>query len=135
MIINKFDVKKALLNHLVANSQGFDVMPEGSGETNSVDEGYLEESVLWGPNNINLNGRDNLEGIYQINVNTLIIRGDFFNLEQCDKIAESFGKGREANIQHDGQVVEIQNIDISTMSKNEHDTHLTHYISVNFRAV
>lgn len=135
MIINKFDVKKALLDHLIANSQGFDVIPEGSGETNSVGQGYLSESVLWGPNNINLNGRDNLEGIYQIDVNTLIIRGDFFNLEQCDKIAEAFGKGRSAGIEHDGQAVEIQSINISTMAKNELDTHITHYISVNFRAV
>ena len=137
MRVSEFDVKKALLDHLVANSQGFLVIPEGSDEQGVTGETYLAESVLYGPVNITIDpgGKDNLQGIYQVDVCTPIVNGDFYNLGICETLATSFGKARSANIQHDGQWVEIQNIDISSMTQNDAETHLVHYVSVSFRAV
>lgn len=135
MRINKFDVKKALLDHLMDNAQGIEVIPEGSNIQPKTDKNYLREQTRFGVNEITIdpNGKDNLNGIYQIDVCTPIKQQDFYNIGKCDLIIDSFGKGRSAGISHDGQVIEIQNIDISAMDKD--DTHIIHYISVTFRAV
>lgn len=135
MRINKFDVKKALLDHLMDNAQGIEVIPEGSNIQPKTDKNYLREQTRFGVNEITIdpNGKDNLNGIYQIDVCTPIKQQDFYNIGKCDLIIDSFGKGRSAGISHDGQVIEIQNIDISAMDKDE--THIIHYISVTFRAV
>lgn len=137
MRISRFDVKKALVDHILANPLGLPVIVEGGTEQSTPDADHLKEHCLWGPTNITIDpdGRDNVEAIYQIDVNTEIAKGNFYNASLVDQISDYFGKGRSAGIEHNGQVIEVQRIETSSMSKNDANTHIVCFISVYFRAV
>lgn len=133
-MIDKFALAKALYDTLNAGT-ALPIATQGASFAPTPTETYLKEHVMFGDTAINVGGvgSDNMRGIYQIDVCTPISQGKWANLKTCDTLAELFGKGLSAGIAHSGQPVSIQQIDISSMRKD--DTHIIHSLSVVFRVV
>lgn len=136
MRLSQFEIKKALLDHLRANSGGLTVVTEGGTTQISPDGEYVAEHVAAGVSSTTASalGRDTLQTFYQLDVMTPKVKGDFYCLKKCDLIKDAFGKGVSAGIEYNGQKISITRIDISGMDTNEAGTHIVHYLSVYFTA-
>lgn len=133
-MINYFDVSKAMLDYLRANT-ALDVFTQGAQYEQSTLGTHLREMFMPSvvDKGIGKNASDKLTAIYQIDVLTPISQGKWANLNICDTIMALYPNGRQAGINRNDMVITVNSCELSPMLKT--DTHIMYAIRVNIGVI
>lgn len=137
-MIDSFSIAKALLDNsqFIADAGGYTLIPNGESYTPDPNATYIEEFVLYGPDNaIGLadDSSDIQIGMYQINVNTPKSEdgSKWKGLKISNIFKAGFNRGKE--LIFNGQMVRIRNTSIIPMDMNE--THETHILNISYSVI
>ena len=137
-MISKFDLAKALYEQakLIAGNNSYLLIPEGKEYEPDPNATYIQEFVLYGPDNaIGLAdcSNDMQLGIYQINVNTPKAQAGakWAGLKIGDVFQAGFARGTQ--LIYNDQMVRMKNSTLLPMDPDE--THEVHVLSINFSII
>ena len=133
-MINYFDVSKAMLDYLRANTS-LDVFTQGAQYEQSTLGTHLREMLMPATvdKGVGKNASDKLTAIYQIDVLTPISEGKWSNLNICDTLMALYPNGRQSSISRNSMVITVNSCELSQMMKT--GTHIMYSIRVNIGVV
>ncbi len=137
-MINKFSIAKALLDNAqsIADTNGYDLVPEGGEYTADPNTTYIQEYCLYGDDNmIGMAAGDNdiQFGVYQININTpkAMAGAKWLALNIAGVYQSGFSKTTQ--LTNDGQKLTILGSSLNQLDGD--DTHMQYVLSINFSVI